>query len=801
VLLTPRQSFADIRGRIRLGARRVAVVAVGAAALVGCDSSPSGPQGPATVEEIIVMPDDVQVPRGGEVQLVVTLRDANGNVLTEPTVTFQSASTGVAQVTTGGLVRGVQVGTTQITVRSGGESTVVPVTVLPGNEPVIESISPAVLGEDMEIEILGRQFSPNPSLNTVRIGGTIVTVLEASTTRLLVRTPERVCVPSGTVQVVVEVGGDASAPANAPFEAGEAVALAPGEFRLLTGDAAGCLRLPATTGAASYVVGIQSTTGNADFVTPVLVTGTRGQPQPGADAGFRALPVRPVSAPFADVAQALVARSRVASDLLPRHHAEEERLRAREKEVMERLVAMGSPFVAMQRARALGSDVASGVSADATSAVKVPATVEVGDTLTINVPDIRPGVSFCSIGIPVEVIVRRVGSGSIWLEDVLNPPPGLSASDYSFLGAQFDDITLPRLRSHFGDPTDLDGNGRIVVVISQQVNRFGNILGFVVSTDFAPTEFCPASNVGEFYYSITPDPLGEIPVPTGREAVELTVDEFRSETPRLAAHETTHIIQFGRRIQSGATSLGTIWELEGQAVLGEEVVGFDALGLGPRQNLGFEVAFNPSNASPVDWFINAFVDLAVYYGFQFETPTTRTPGAPAECSWLDGEDVSGPCDYPRLPYGVSWSFLRWLSDHYGDQFAGGEAELHRRLVEASVSGFPAIEEVVGESKSPLLAYWAASLYTDGRLPPGADPRLSFPSWDLRAIEAGLVETARLQPQGVSFNGFTTSRSVAAGSSHYMTMSGFSPPGFAIRTTTQAGSPLPGHMQLWVVRLQ
>jgi len=806
------------------GSGRATGVSVGSALIraeiAGVVGSRSHQVVPPPVADIVVVPAEVEVPRGGQVQFTVTLRDAAGNEVTGRTVTFQSANTAIASVTSAGMVQGLQVGTTQVTVRSEDASTVVPVTVVAGEEPAINSVSPAVLGEGIEIEVTGQRFSPDPASNTVRIGGVLATVLEASTTRLLVRTPAVVCVPSGIVEVVVEVAGEPSSPFQVPFEAGSAISLNPGEFRLLTGAAAECLRLSETTESSAFLVGIQSTTGNPDILTPVSVIGTRGQPQASTsmgaisgsstgiapqavDAGSWApLPARPRSIPFPDVARALEASSgastRASSDLRSRHHAAEAGLRAREQEIMAPRLATGSPSRGMQHAGM--TDGAAGAPGDAVATATVPASVQPGDTLTINIPDIR-AASFCQTGIPVQVVVRRVGSEGIWLEDVLNPQPGLSSSDYSALGAQFDNVTLPRLRTHFGEPTDIDGNGRIVMVISQQVNRFGDILGFVVASDFFPStgpNSCPASNEGEFYYSITPDPDGVIPVPSGRSQSRRTLDQFRSETPWLAAHETTHIIQFGRRIQSGASTFATIWELEGQATLAEEVVGFDALGLAPRQNLGFSVAFNVPEASPVDWFINAFVDLAVYYGF--ESQTSRVSGAPAACSWLGRIDVSGPCNSGRLPYGVSWSFLRWLSDHYGEQFAGGEAEMHRRLVEASVAGFPAIEQVVGESRSSLLAYWAASLYTDGRLPASADPRLSFPGWNLRNIEEALFETARLQPQTLSFNGFTTTRSVAAGSSHYMRVSGPAHPGFAMRTTTQAGTPLPAHMQVWVVRL-
>ncbi|CAN5818514.1 hypothetical protein BH23GEM11_BH23GEM11_16110 [soil metagenome] len=761
---------------------------------------------PPPVTDIIVAPTEVTVPRGGEVQLTVTLLGADGNELNGRSITFQSANPTIALVSTAGLVQGMQVGTTQVTVSSGDVSIVVPVTVVASDAPTIESISPAVLGEGMEIEIIGERFSSSPSLNTVRIGGALATVLEASPTRLLVRTPTLICVPSGMIQVIVQVAGEVSPPAQVPFAAEPGLSLAPGEFQLLTGAAAGCLRLGATTSSSSFLVGVQSTTGNPDAVTPISVTGTPGQPPSSASTGdpagaaldhrdgaARAPAAGPRPTSFSAVAEAHLVAAHAASDELARHHAAEAQLRSREQEIMGPSLAEGAAF--LDRQRTLMAQGAAGATATAT----VPASVRLGDTLTVNIPDIRPGQNFCQTGIPVQVVVRRVGSGSIWIEDVLNPQPGLSAGDYSALGSQFDDVTVPRLRTHFGEPTDIDGNDRIVVVISQQVNRFGNILGFVVSSDFYPTTICPASNVGEFYYTVTPDPTGQIPAPSPDDQVRLDVDGFRSVTPVLAAHEATHIIQFGRRIQAGASILGTIWELEGQAVLAEEVVGMDMLGLGPRQNLGLSVAFPPSGTVPVIWFRNAFADLAAYYGFL--SPTTRASGAPEACSWLGRREVSGPCNTGRLPYGVSWSFLRWLSDHYGNQFAGGEAEMHRRLVEINLAGFPAIEQVVGESRGPLLAYWAASLYTDGRLPSGADPRLSFPSWDLRGIEAGLFETARLQPANVSFSGFSANRSVAAGSSYYMRLDGPAQPSFAMRTTTQAGSPLPGHMQVWVVRLQ
>ena len=786
---------------------------------------------PVPVASIEVNPPQLEITRGDEFLLDVTLRDAAGNELSDRVVLFESGNPQVATVSVIGRVLGVRAGSTQITVRSGEATTFVPVTVLPGDEPVIESLSVGVVREGEEVVILGRQFSPSAPLNTVRFAGALALVLEAEATRLRVRLPALICAPSGLIDVTVEVGGDESPVFRVPFETDDEVALAPGEFRLFPAGEPPCLRLGETTAATSYLVGVQSASGVASLVTPVSVTGIRAQVAsstlassteagstaagPGNGAGTfgeagvgpstatapsRAMAREPFGTPFASIVDTRVATSSPRARLLERHEDAERNLREREARLVGDLLHSGG--LSLLRSGTAVATTAAASTGSTSAPAQVPASAQVGDTFTVNIPDIRPGVSFCQEAIPVQTVVRRVGSGSIWLEDVANPTPGLSAGDYTSLGTQLDDLILPEVTDYFGAPTDIDANGRIVIVISQQVNRFGGILGFVVSSDFFPStgaNSCPASNEGEYYYSVTPDPSGEIPEPPAGNAVRLSVNEFRSLTPRLAAHEVTHIIQFGRRLQTpGATAFASVWELEGQAVLAEEVVGFRALGLGPRQNLGLSVAFNTADQSPTDWFENAFVDLALYYGF--ESRETRKSQAPAACGWLGRREVSGPCDYGRLPYGVSWSFLRWISDHRGSRFAGGEEELHRRLVEATVAGFPALVQVLGEPVPPLLAYWAASLYTDGRLPPGSDPLLSFPSWDLRDIDSGLVATAHLQPVERGFQAFTLEQPVAAGSTLYTRLSGGGHPGFAFRATSPGGMPLPSHMQLWVVRL-
>ncbi|MGH7444324.1 MAG: hypothetical protein ACREKM_05585, partial [Longimicrobiales bacterium] len=190
-------------------------------------------------------------------------------------------------------------------------------------------------------------------------------------------------------------------------------------------------------------------------------------------------------------------------------------------------------------------------------------------------------------------------------------------------------------------------------------------------------------------------------------------------------------------------------------------------------------------------------DLALYYGFQ--SATERAAGAPEQCTWVGRELDTDPqpCISDRLPY-TGWSFLRWLSDHYGAQL-GGEQELHKQMIANTTSGFATIENVIGEPIDELLARWAATLYTDDRFA-GMDVLLTLPSWNLTAISNELRETAQLKPYQRAFADFATDVSVRGGSNAYFLVSG-PRSASAVRATTQTGATLPSHMRMWIVRVQ
>src|SRR5690348_2114584 len=103
------------------------------------------------VASVTVSPHSASVVTNGTVQLSVTLRDANGNVLSGRTITWSSSDSSTATVNGNGLVTGATTGSAEIYAASGGHSDSSTVTV---TAPAVASVS----------------VSPNSA--TLRVGNT-----------------------------------------------------------------------------------------------------------------------------------------------------------------------------------------------------------------------------------------------------------------------------------------------------------------------------------------------------------------------------------------------------------------------------------------------------------------------------------------------------------------------------------------------------------------------------------------------------------------------------------------------------
>lgn len=645
------------------------------------------------------------------------------------------------------------------------------------------AVSPNPLVEGGSATLTGSGFSTTLTANRVFVDGVVAQVTAASESSIQITIPTFDCRPTRPAPVRVVVGSEGSnAVEQTLVGTGTSVSLALGEQLIVRDPTKFCLQLDASASPAAYLVGAQSVSELASSLTLATMSAAAA---PSQLLAFGASP------------QPLQSRMMLRGPVMPnvltspraqrwlRHRSAEAKLRSRERQLVRNVAGAR---ISMLRSPA----------PVATSGV--PASVSVGDTVSIKFPDINSD-DFCTTSIPIKTVVRAKGTKGIWLEDVTDPAGGYTGTDFGALSDEFDNEIYATDVAYFGEPTDFDGNGRVVIVTSKEVNKVSNVLGFVVTSDLPPFG-CASSNGGEFYYGRAPDPNGDY-----RDPAPYELAQAKDDAPLLIAHEFTHVIQFGRRLTfPGAESFQSQWEAEGQATLAQEVVGHDLNGLAPGNNYQFDKIADGALGDATDWYGDAFIDLAIYFGYKGSG--IHSPNAPDQCTWL-GQASGAPCISGREVYGVPWSFLRWISDQFGPSFAGGEKGLQRALIDNAHTGYQTIQDVTGVEIDSLLAQWAATLYVDDYwdVPSSANhnpnPRLSFTSWDLPDIFLHLPPEASLAPREHGFLSFSDAVSVRGGSTAYFRISGSAAPATAVKLRDASGLPFApsSPMQLWIVRLQ
>lgn len=116
----------------------VTAVASGSATITATSEGKSGTATvtvPLPVSTVSVEPQSFNVSVGKTQQLVVSLRDALGSLLTQRTISYTTSDSTRARVSSTGLVSGVAVGTAQVTITSEGKSTTASVNVIASDTP------------------------------------------------------------------------------------------------------------------------------------------------------------------------------------------------------------------------------------------------------------------------------------------------------------------------------------------------------------------------------------------------------------------------------------------------------------------------------------------------------------------------------------------------------------------------------------------------------------------------------------------------------------------------------------------
>jgi hypothetical protein len=327
----------------------------------------------------------------------------------------------------------------------------------------------------------------------------------------------------------------------------------------------------------------------------------------------------------------------------------------------------------------------------------------VGERDSFNVCRNDNCTAFNRVGATVRFVGRH---GAIYTDDA-NPVSGesLTSGDLASLGALFDDYLYPIDTTAFGQPSDINGDQRVAILITVGVNELttdctnGRIIGYFYGADLLTS--AAGTNRREVFYAFSPKPAT-----TNCSAVTRSV-ALRSLAPVLI-HELQHMISFNQRVLVRGGGQEDTWLNEGLSHFAEEL-GFR--GIPDNRCLGATTCFAQ--------FLSGNLSNAYSYLNNPEGTHLVTPG-----------NNSGPLAYR----GASWLFLRWLADHFAADTLLGK-EVTRGLAQTTRVGASNVSGLVAVDFPTLVGEWQLANYLDNLTGFPQGGRLRYRSWNLRSLYA------------------------------------------------------------------
>jgi hypothetical protein len=360
--------------------------------------------------------------------------------------------------------------------------------------------------------------------------------------------------------------------------------------------------------------------------------------------------------------------------------------------------------------------------------------------------------------------VKYAGDHALIYQDEDAPTGGLNENDFQELGTLFDQELYQVATRAFGSESDLDRNGRVMILFTPIVNGLTEtsqcsqsfVTGFFFPLDIDPTaDGDSRSNQAELFYAIVPDPGGTV-------TCNHSVERVTRIVPVTFIHEFQHMINYHQHVVLRAGSSEQTWLNESMSHMAEELAAlhFEALGQTDRFT-----AFSLGD------LYNAFTYL-------------RDSGS----NYLMYSEGTGTLE----ERGAGWLFLRWMVDQLG-------IEVLRRLSETNLTSTENVVAAAGEPISKLLSDWFLANYVSDHPDMAVVPdRLSYKTWDLRAAYANLYSQDRslfdrefpIEPP--VFNGgiFDVSATMGGGSgSYFRVVQGAGQAGFTAQLLDSNGDPL------------
>jgi hypothetical protein len=708
--------------------RFVAVVAALSAFAVfgwGCKGSdPTVPQvGPPSRVTITTAPASSVVVGQSAGPMSVTVADAAGAAVSNATVNFtvsgnasvspSSAVTDASGVASTTVTVGTLAGDISIVASVSGSSASATASIIATAGPVDmilvtpETTKLWVVGDTIRVVAVARDQYSNPTPSgALTYRSTDPSVVSVDATGLA--RAER---QDGTARIVVSAGARADTsvvtvvPAGVTPCTGAAAAtpMSVGQVATYSGTASGCLS-GAAAGAEFALVAFNSSIDGTSLLS-ATVTGT----------GLGTSPSKSIAtSPLALAARVPTVRG--AQAMLVPDNSFHVRLQARAAQELRTRIPAARDWYRARRRGATSTTL--GAFSVAPSYSAIPSAVTVGQVVRLNV---NPN-SACSSPTYHGARVMAVGSKSVVLADTLNPRGGFTDADYARFAARFDTLVYPLDTDAFGAPTDIDQNGKIVILFTRAVNELTPpgagyyVGGFFFSRDLYPvsgdpTFMCAGSKEGEMFYMLAPDPNGEVNTNRRRTGFVDTI------TTATIAHEFQHLINASRRLYVNTSARDvdeTVWLNEGLSHIAEELLYFRESGQHSRANLGGDEVYTNSRATYPIFKADGIGNFSRFISY-LESPSTNSPVAP-------NDDLA--------TRGATWSFLRYAVD----QLYPADGAVWSRFDNSTTSGLGTLAFALGPvDLAALFRNWALANYVDDDGISGVDAAYTHKSWNARSV--------------------------------------------------------------------
>jgi hypothetical protein len=764
--------------RSRFGARHGAALLMGLA-LAACGKDvPTGNQpgtGPVAAS-IVIRDGDLQSgPAGSALSepLQVTAKDASNAPVAGAQVHFRvgrGASTGTT-ISDTVVVSGFD-GTARVFVTlgsavdtstvdafvtgSGAGPTAVTFRVVATPPPQLVSVTPTTFAAGDTVTLRGTNFNTTPAGNTVVFGSARGRIVGGSGDSVLtVVVPP--CVAAGAVLARVFVGSAPTNTVSATYSAGGSLLdLARYEGITVSGaDLGNCLRLLGA--GAQYLLVPQSATSSdgakrVDYVLGASVAGTTTDVVPPAPD----VVPWPVGRPVAEPGTPGTLQQRLDAMLRGREH----------DLVLEHRGALRP-------------------SADVARSDAPPAPPALGSPRSFSVLSSLDATAFTT----TQARLRFAGQHILIYVDTEGLSGAFTDAELDAFGRTFDRDLYEVDVTAFGSESDIDGNGRVIVLLSPKINALtdrgicssqGFITGFFFGGDLLPGS--KGSNKGEIFYALVPDENASKSCAHSKPQVERLI-------PSTFIHEFQHMISFNQHVLVRDGSEEALWLNEGLSHVAEELGSklYESRYPAPSGRSSADQLFPDSSQG----FISG--DMTNAYRFLSTLPNHSAVALQGNASLEER--------------GGAWLFLRWLGDHKGEGIYG-------RLVQTASTGTQNVEDKAGESFASLFGDFATAAYTDSLpgVPRSAIPlRLRFTSRSFRQIfqrffdtnTSGVDQPFPITPMALQ-PGVNATGSVLQGSMDYYTLQTPASPGsVAIRFGRPDGSAFAATdiVQIGVFRLK